>query len=193
MSIFDKIRNQPQENGAIPAADTAGSSRSVPVTFSVIPETLDEFTSLPQALLQTPFDTAALFIVALCVYPLSKEESAAMINYLRGPNPMSQRDLLFLRDRMAQNNKAAFLGASYFDGAVPSNDYMPAEPYTLFISENPYSYDTPGCARLLVSSGGGDTPRPVTMRLAKDGRWYLWEFSTLLVDIRPPESTNPWA
>jgi len=30
------------------------------------------------------------------------------------------------------------------------------------------------------------------MRNAKDGKWYLWE-QFLLVGIRPPESTNPWA
>ena len=40
--------------------------------------------------------------------------------------------------------------------------------------------------------GGADSPRPVKLRLAKDGRWYLWE-QYLLTGIREPESSNPWA
>jgi len=45
---------------------------------------------------------------------------------------------------------------------------------------------------LYLQSGGADSPRGVQLRLAKDGKWYLWE-QYLLADIRPPESTNPWA
>jgi hypothetical protein len=108
---------------------------------------------------------------------------------------MSQRDILFLRDRMAQNNKARFIGASYFNGATPQNDYMPAAPYTVTVSEHPYSYTNEGIASLHVRSGGADSPRAASARLAKDGKWYLWQtdYHALLVDIRAPESTNPWA
>jgi hypothetical protein len=158
-----------------------------------MPETLAEFTALPQAAMVTPFDTAALFVAALCVYPLNKDVTVAMINHLKGPNPLSNSDIQFLAARMAQNNKAGFIGASYFDGATPKNEYAPAEPYTVTVSENPYSYQEQGYARLFVKSGGADNPRPVTMRQAKDNKWYLWEYSSLLSDILAPESTNPWA
>ena len=169
------------------------SDKSVQVEFSAMPATLAEFTALPQAAMQTPFDTAALLVAALCAYPHGKDESIAMINYLKGPAPLSNREITFIADRMAQNNKVGFLGASYLNGATPQNDYAPAAPYTVVVSENLYSYDTEGCAKLFLKSGGGDSPRSVTMRLAKDGKWYLWEFSTILTDIRAPESTNPWA
>ena len=168
-------------------------NKSVSVVFQSMPETLAAFTALPQAAMQTPFDTAAMLVAALCAYPHSKDESIAMVNYLKGPAPLSNREITFVADRMAQNSKAGFLGASYMDGATPQNDYAPAAPCTVAVSENPYSYDTPGCAKLFLKSGGGDSPRPVTMRQAKDGKWYLWEFSTVLTDIRAPESTNPWA
>lgn len=190
MSLFDKIKS--------PAAAAAGQAakagdKSVSVTFSSMPETMAEFAALPQAAMKTPFDTAAMFVAALCVYPLSKDESVAMINYLRGPNPMANREVSFLADRMAQNNKAGYLGASYLNGAAPHNDYAPSEPYTVTVSENLYSYAVEGCAKLFLKSGGGDSPRSISMRLAKDGKWYLWEYSTPLADIRAPESTNPWA
>ena len=194
MGFFDKVKEQ-AAGAEVAAVGSAGQSgnRSVQVTFASMPETPAEFTAMPQAALQTPFDTAAMFIAALCVYPLSKDSTIAMINYLRGPNPMAPREISFLADRMAQNKKAGFLGASYFVGATPQNDYSPSEPYTVIVSESPRSYDTQGCATLYVKSGGGDSLRPITMRLAKDGKWYLWEYSTLLTDIRAPESTNPWA
>ena len=47
-------------------------------------------------------------------------------------------------------------------------------------------------AKLFLTSGGADSPRYVQLRKAKDGRWYLWE-QFILVGIRPPESTDPWA
>ena len=43
-----------------------------------------------------------------------------------------------------------------------------------------------------LRSGSADSPRQVPLRLAKDGKWYLWE-QYLLPDIRKPESENPWA
>jgi hypothetical protein len=134
-----------------------------------------------------------MFVLALGLYKVDKNISIAMINYLKGPQPMSQRDISFLADRMAQNGKIAFIAESYFSGATPQNDYAPAEPYTVVISENPYSYQEQGYARLFAHSGGADTPRPVKMRQAKDGKWYIWEYSSILLDIRAPESTNPWA
>ena len=64
--------------------------------------------------------------------------------------------------------------------------------YSINVSENPYSYQNEGYATLYVNSGGADSPRSVQLRLAKDGKWYLWE-QYLLAEIRKPESENPWA
>lgn len=49
------------------------------------------------------------------------------------------------------------------------------------------------CLKLFIPSGGADAPRPIQLRKAKDGKWYLWEYSSILLDIRKPESSNPWA
>ena len=183
MSIFDSPNNQGGSNGG----------RTVSVVFTGVPETISAFTSLSQAVMQTPFDTVALCVVALCVYPINKDESIAMMNYLKGPAPLSTYDISFIAERMVQNGKAPYLALSYFNGATPQNDYKPSSPYTVVVSENPYSYQEEGYANLFVSSGGADNPRPVKLRKAKDGKWYLWEFGGLLSDIRAPESSNPWA
>lgn len=179
MSIFDSVRS----------VVGATSNKSVDVVFPALPASLDEFRALPQASLSNPFDTAALTVLALCCYPKDRELSLSMLDFLRGPRPLSPMDKQFIRDRFMD---ADYIPRSYFSGATPQNDYEPNAPYTVRISENPYSYEQENYAKLFLTSGGADSPRYVQLRLAKDGRWYLWE-QFILVGIRQPESQNPWA
>lgn len=112
-----------------------------------------------------------------------------MLDYLRGPRPMNGMDKQFISDRFRDRD---YTPRSYFEGATPSNDYMPTVPYTVTVKSDPHSYDEQGIAKLFIPSGGADDPRPVKLRQAKDGKWYLWE-QFLLTGIREPESSNPWA
>ncbi len=159
------------------------------IVLRSLPKTIDEFKALPQAALSTPFDTAAMTVAALCAYPADKAASLQMLDFLRGPRPLNGIDKQFIADRFRDSD---YIPRSYLAGAVPGNDYAPAQPYAVNVSETIYSYMEQGIAKLYIASGGADSPRPVTLRLAKDGRWYLWEQS-LLVGIRQPESSNPWA
>lgn len=159
-------------------------------TFTAIPQSFEEFCSLPEAAMLTPDDTAALAILAFCVYPTNREASLKMIDYLRGPRPMSVMDKQFVRDRFFDKD---YVPRSHFDGATPNNDYTPSLPYTVTLSENPHSRVEDGYVVLFARSGGADSPRPIKMRLGKDGKWYLWEYSSILTGIRIPESENPWA
>lgn len=159
------------------------------ITFYDLPETLEAFKVMAEAKQDTPFGTAALTVLAFCVYPKNKELSLDMLDFLRGPRPLSVMDKQFIADRFRDKD---YVPRSYFEGATPQNDYQPAKPYTIAVSENPYSYQNEGYATLYITSGGADSPRSVQLRLAKDGKWYLWE-QYILADIRKPESENPWA
>ncbi len=159
------------------------------ITFYDLPETLEAFKVMAEAKQDTPFGTAALTVLAFCVYPKNKELSLQMLDFLRGPRPLSVMDKQFIADRFRDKD---YVPRSYFEGATPQNDYQPAEPYTIAVSENPYSYQNEGYATLYITSGGADSPRSVQLRLAKDGKWYLWE-QYILADIRKPECENPWA
>ncbi len=160
------------------------------ITFGAIPHSLEQLRALPQAALATPFDTAALCVMALCAYPADKEQALQMLNYLRGPRPLSEFEKQFIRDRFMDGKD--YIPRSYLKGAVPANDYTPDVPYVLEVSENPYSYANQGYAKLFLKSGGADSPREIVLRLAKDNKWYLWD-QFLLSGIREPESANPWA
>lgn len=185
MGLFDNIMNK--ANNAVQGM--GGSNKTVDVTFAKLPETLDEFKALPQSALANPFDTAALTVLALCFYPQDKELCYQMLEFLKGPGTLSPYERQFIRDRFMDSD---YVPRSYFKGATPQNDYLPSQPYTISVSENPYSYQNQGYAKLFIRSGGADSPREVLLRLAKDGKWYLWE-QFLLVGIRVPESSNPWA
>ena len=202
MALFDMFKNKAENalkkgvNNAVTQSANKVSAgiknmgnKKEKIVFASLPSTLEEFKSLPQAAMSTPFDTAAMTVLAFCYYPQNKDLSLQMLNYLRGPRPLSGGDLSFFADRFRDGD---YVPRSYFEGSTPANDYTPAQPYTIIVSENPYSYQNDGYATLYITSGGADSPRSVQMRKAKDGKWYLWE-QFILVGIRQPESANPWA
>ena len=191
MAFFDRLKNQAASAITEAVKQTAANigTKTEKIVFADIPESLEAFKSLPQAALSTPFDTAAMTVVALSVYPADKELCFRMLDYLRGPRPMSGMDKQFIADRFCDKD---YVPRSYFEGATPNNDYMPATPYTVTVKSDPHSYDEQGIAKLFIPSSGADSPRPIKLRQAKDGKWYLWE-QFLLAGIRQPESSNPWA
>ena len=138
----------------------------------------------------TPQQTAAYAIAALVRYTENAEAGIAMLDVLRGPRPLNNFNKQFLRDQLRGKEYTA---KSYFDGANPDNNYTPSMPYTLTVSETPYSYQNKDYAQLWVKSGGADNPRPITMRLKPStGEWYLWEYEGLLAGIRIPAKDDPW-
>ena len=184
MGLFDNIGAPPQQNGT----PQPSGNRTKDIVFARLPENFAEFTQLPQAALTDPFDTAAMTVLALCFYPQDRDTSIQMLNFLKGPQPLSEYEKSFIRDRFMDSD---YVPRSYFVGATPNNDYKPSQPYTVRVSENPYTYQAEGYAQMYLTSGGADSQRYVRLRHAKDGKWYLWE-QFILVGIRPPESTNPW-
>lgn len=190
MPLFDKLKNSsvtPNSGTAQQPAQTLKTGTEK-IVFSALPETLEGFKALPQAAMATPFDTAAMTVLALCFYPEDKELSLAMLDHLRGPRPMNGMDKQLIADRFRDKD---YVPRSYFEGAKPENNYLPDEPYTVSVTADRNSYLEEGYAKLFIPSGGADSPRPIKLRLAKDGKWYLWE-QALLTGIRAPESSNPW-
>ena len=185
MGLFDNIGKKNNTTNTT----SSGGNKTVDVVFNLLPETLEQFRALPQADLSTPFDTAALTVLAFCFYPQDKELCIAMLDSIKGPKPLTPYEKQFIADRFCDKD---YVPRSYFEGATPANDYAPQKPYTVKVSENPYSYQNEGYATLYIRSGGADSPRSVQLRLAKDGKWYLWD-QFLLADIRKPESSDPWA
>lgn len=186
MSIFDKLikSTQTESNKAVLAPKTEL------FTFSALPENLLELQALPEASLDSPYKTAALTVCALCAYAADKQIGTEMLNWLRGPRPLTGVDISFLNDRFrGEKNHLPF---SYFVGAVPENNYTPTTPFTVKVESNANSALEEGYMKLFIPCGGADSPRPIKLRRKGDGKWFLWE-QYLLTDIRPPKAFDPWA
>ena len=192
MGLFDKLAGKAanQLGNTLKQTIQNAGNKGERVVFNSLPETYEQFISLPQASLSTPLDTAAMTVLAFCFYPKDSELCYRMIDFLRGPRPMNGSDKQFIADRFRDKD---YVPRSYFAGATPSNDYQPVAPYTVELRENQYTYSVDGMAKLFIPSDGADDPRPIQLRKAKDGKWYLWEYSSILLGIRQPESANPWA
>ena len=61
--------------------------------FGTIPASLDALKALPEASLQSPFATAALTVLALCNFGTNEQESVRMLNFLKGPQPLTNYDI----------------------------------------------------------------------------------------------------
>ena len=188
MSIFDKMRQVTGE--MMEGADNSQGNKKESFTFTALPENLSQMQALPEARLETPFQTAALTVCALCVYAVEKQAGLEMLNWLRGPRPLNGQEISFLNDRFRGGK--TYLPFSYFVGAVPENNYTPEEPFRLTIESNHISDAEEGYKKLFIPYGGADSPRPIKLRRKGDGRWFLWE-QYLLTDIRQPKASDPWA
>ena len=176
-------------------------NKRVAVTFQALPKSVADLQALPQAGLASPYDTAALAVATMCAYEQSPQAVAEMLNFLRGPRPLSPYDLQLLRDRLTGKGYKTF---SYFEGATAQNNYVPAPPYRVTVFDNPHSWLSEDSsqssagpvqyARLLMQSSGADNPRWITMRLKPStNQWFLWEHQGLLPDIRVPAASDDWA
>ena len=159
-------------------------------SFDKLPTSVDELKSLPGADLKDPFAVAALTVAAMNHYETDKEATFAMLDFLKGPEKVSEREKQFMRDQLGGK---MYVIRSYFEGTGPDNNYRIEAPYKVNVSDNPYSYENAGYAKLFIESSGADSAREILLRKKEStGEWFLWE-QFLLSGIRIPKEDNPWA
>lgn len=189
MSIFDNLKKTAQQ--AVNTAVQSAQSKRETFTFAALPESLAEMQALPEASLDSPFKTAALTVLALCAYAADKSIGTEMLNWLRGPRPLSGQDISFLNDRFCDGK--TYLPFTYFSGSKPENNYTPDQPFKIVIESNHTSDDEAGYMKLFIPCGGADSPRSIKLRQrGSDGKWFLWE-QYLLAGVRIPKEEDPWA
>jgi len=203
MGLFDQLKNQAQAsirretaktvNNAVKGAVSAvgkGRNRSESFTFTALPADLSQIQALPESSLDSAFKTTALTILALCRYESNPAAALEMLDFLKGPAEVSNYEKQFIGERLKGKEYKA---RSFLAGATPENGYQPTTPYTITVSETPYSFDEENWATLYVTSGGADNPRPIKLRQKPStGQWFLNDIQCL-ADIRVPASEDPWA
>lgn len=178
----------PSSGGTVQTQSYQSGGRTF--TFDSLPQNVQELNALIANMEKSPYATAALVVAAYCRYETSTKDCIAMINVLKGPETLSREDERFLRDRIGD---AGYVPRSFFDGAVPDNDYTPTVPYTITVTDNSYSFVEDGYARLFIKSNGADSARPITLRTKPStGEWFFWGSQGFLMSIRKPASTDKW-
>ncbi|MBP5252516.1 MAG: hypothetical protein J6Z21_01875, partial [Lachnospiraceae bacterium] len=105
MGLLDQIKSKAaQEIGnavgdAVRGAANAAGKQTESFTFKDIPGSLAELQALPECSMDSPFKTAALTVCALCAYAVNTDAGIEMLNFLKGPQPLSTMELQFLKDR----------------------------------------------------------------------------------------------
>lgn len=169
----------------------AVSSKSKTYSFEALPQTVDELKALPEAALTDVYAVAALSLLALTRFEADRDASIAMLNFLKGPDPMTPMAIQQISDRFMDGK--FYKVNSFFEGATPANNYTPSKPYKVKVSSTPYSFDNENWATLYLYSGGSDSPRPVKLRKKPStGQWFLVEIQ-YLGDIRTPPTADKWA
>ena len=203
MGLFDQLKNQVTSSikrevsktvneVAKDAANAVGKGRNHSETFvfQELPKNLAELKALPEASLDTPFKTTAICIAALCRFKEDPEAVWEMIEFLNGPEDLNPSNKSTITERLTGKEYKTF---SFFKGATPENAYTPSKPYTITVSENPYSFDNENWAVLYVTSGGADNPRPVKLRKKPStNQWFINDLQCLS-DIRIPTEQDKWA
>ena len=166
-----------------------GGGGSGTYTFNSLPQNLDELKARPEANMKDPYGVAALTLAALCRYETSPEDCFEMLDWLKGPEDLSNYEKQFIRDRLTGKT---YKPRSYFKGATPDNNYTPSKPIRFVPTSNPYTFQNEGWATIYVTSGGADNPRTIKLRKkASTGEWFLNEIQCLS-DIRTPAADDPW-
>lgn len=161
------------------------------LTFPSLPTNLEQLKALPEASLTDPYAVAALSVLALTPFATNREESIAMLNFLKGPDPLNPAEIQQISDRFMDGK--FYKVNSFFAGATPQNNYTPSKPYTVEVSVTPYSFENQGWAVMYLHSGGADNPRRVKLRQKPStGQWFLVEIQ-YLGDIRIPVAEDKWA
>ena len=159
-------------------------------SFAALPTTVEELKALPEASLDSPYKTAALALAVLANYDKNVDATVEMLNFLKGPEPVSTFEKQFIKDRIAgQPHKVL----SFFKGSSVDNNYTPTTPYTITVSSNPYSFTEENWATMYVKSSGADSDRPIKLRKKPStGQWFINEIQCLS-DIRTPKAADSWA
>lgn len=151
--------------------------------FRDLPRNLRALEAMPESSLISPFQTAALTIAVMSQNGRNPEDSFEMLNYLRGPRPLTTYDKRLIYRRL---HRKAYKPYSYMAGATAENNYTPTQPYQITVFDGPDSYQSRNNVKLLINSSGAPNPREIRLRRDPDSeRWYLWE-DYLWSDIKKP-------
>ena len=171
---------------------------TTPLSIGHLPQSIAEFITLRDQVARTPAGGAAMMVLALHAYAedpaMGQQCLTATVDRSRlKQDPGGYKGWGLRRTDMQriahQIQNQPYLPRSYIQGAGPENGYaLPAPPYILNWSTNPYSGDPDtGTVKVFVVCSGAASARPVTLKRNDRGLWKATEWSSLIVGIQAPD------
>ncbi|PIE52661.1 hypothetical protein CSA37_05365 [Candidatus Fermentibacteria bacterium] len=150
--------------------------------ISRVPETLEDFREMLPELQQSPEGAAVACILALKILASNTEAGTTALQLL---DPDVARYRLDLAVR--QLAKLPVMMNSYFLGTSPEEGYALPEQLSAEFTTNKYSGSPEeGSVKLFTACSGASSSRPVTVRRLDNGKWYPYEWSSLIVGVIAP-------
>ncbi len=160
------------------------------VNYNSLPQSLMEFKMLVDNGLNAPEKTASLFICAVHLLGVNFNEGLDAINILKGPQPLSNFEKQWFKDRISDKK---YLAMAYFEGSAPENSYTPTTPYTINFLPDPRPQDCEqGYIRLYIKTPAFDTKRYIKMR-SKGENWYIWDINSIMLGVKTRVADDLWA
>ena len=119
-NLVKKEVNSAASSAASAAAKAASAAKTKTVTLSALPQNVAEMKQMPEFSQNDPFTVAAFTVAAFYRYAASREDGKEMVNFLKGPEPLSNREMQFINDRFMDGKD--YVTRSYFTGTSPEND-----------------------------------------------------------------------
>ena len=158
------------------------------ITFSKM---LTSAADLQQLDLTDQYQSVCAIVFALAAYEDSPTSSKEMLEYINGPEDVSEYDIDFIKNQIEQY---PYVMRSYFDGTSPQKDYE-IKNISISVYNDNQSIEE-GYARFWLESSGADNKRSVMLRLkASTEQWFLFSdtYKGLMAGIRKPASEDKWA
>lgn len=157
------------------------------IEIAELPRSLEDFQAVQHNLATTPEGGAAILVTALLAYVQNESQAETYLAAALDVSRLQSGSLTVAdRQRLQRQLKGReHTVYSYIEGATPQNGYqLPALPYRISFSRNPYSGDeASGRVKVFVACSGAASPRPVTLARGTDGLWRAWEWSSLLSGV----------
>jgi hypothetical protein len=163
------------------------------IQIDALPSTVEKFIELRDNLAKTPEGGAAMFVLAMIACVQDQELGTQFFTLMLEQEQLMKTDKGQVPNNAFKNwlkrlKEMPHLGHSYILGTTPDAKYvLPAAPYQLEITRNPYSVIKENeVIKVFVKCSGADSARPIRMRL-ENGIWKASEYSSLFTAMRAPK------
>ena len=156
-----------------------------------LPKTMEEFEARVAEQALDVKKAAKLWFDAVFVYlTVDKELGAKMITVMTKDKEWAKKSYF-----MAALKEKPYIFGSYAKGTSPANNYeMDPNKYELAIQKlerKPYAdKEQDAYIKMFIKSSGADSSRPMVFQRNIRGEYKVFEFSSIYVGIRPPQTVS---